>query len=206
MVITSSKSMDQPGKVANPARGHLNGENDFFPVPVCAWEFGLARRFLPSRPASARSSSTLWWNLVLTPVFLCFLSFFAAKASVFFYRQPPSGLSRSYQVTPGRVPMTFTAESPPGTRPADRPQGSSSNGRVLPIYVTPWTNLMCAFFFPHLLLLVHSSRRVRYEQTVPAACFVYRAKYSLQPGRKKDTRFSMSTPTTKDHVTCLITP
>ena len=31
--------MDQPGKVANPARGQLNRENDFFPVPVRAWEF-----------------------------------------------------------------------------------------------------------------------------------------------------------------------
>ena len=38
MVITESyyisKSKDQPGKVANPARGQLNKENEFFPVPV----------------------------------------------------------------------------------------------------------------------------------------------------------------------------
>ena len=25
--------MDQPGKVANPARGQLNRENEYFPVP-----------------------------------------------------------------------------------------------------------------------------------------------------------------------------
>ena len=30
---TYSKSMDQPGKVANPARGQLNRENVFFPCP-----------------------------------------------------------------------------------------------------------------------------------------------------------------------------
>ena len=30
------QSMDQPGKVANPARDQLNRENVFFPVPVCA--------------------------------------------------------------------------------------------------------------------------------------------------------------------------
>ena len=30
---TYSKNMDQPGKVANPARGQLNKENDFFPAP-----------------------------------------------------------------------------------------------------------------------------------------------------------------------------
>ena len=33
---TYSKSMDQPGKVANPARGQLNGENQYFPVRVGA--------------------------------------------------------------------------------------------------------------------------------------------------------------------------
>ena len=36
MVITYSKGKDQPGKVANPARGHLNRENGYFPVPVRA--------------------------------------------------------------------------------------------------------------------------------------------------------------------------
>ena len=34
---TYSKSiMDQPGKVANPARGQLNRENEYFPVHVRA--------------------------------------------------------------------------------------------------------------------------------------------------------------------------
>ena len=36
MVITYNKSMDQPGKVANPARGQLNRENEYFPVRVRA--------------------------------------------------------------------------------------------------------------------------------------------------------------------------
>ena len=36
MVITQSKGMDQPGKVANPARGQLNRKNEYFPVPVRA--------------------------------------------------------------------------------------------------------------------------------------------------------------------------
>ena len=30
------KSRDQPGKVANPAGGHLNRENEYFPVLVRA--------------------------------------------------------------------------------------------------------------------------------------------------------------------------
>ena len=55
MFITYSKSMDQPGKVANPARGQLNRENEYFPVRVRAWEFGVSRdRFsspVPRQPA-----------------------------------------------------------------------------------------------------------------------------------------------------------
>ena len=33
MVITHRKGKDQPVKVANPARGQLNRENDCFPFP-----------------------------------------------------------------------------------------------------------------------------------------------------------------------------
>ena len=33
---TYSKSIHQPGKVANPARGQLNRENEYFPVRVRA--------------------------------------------------------------------------------------------------------------------------------------------------------------------------
>ena len=31
-IMSYSKSMDQPGKVANPARGQLNRENEYLPV------------------------------------------------------------------------------------------------------------------------------------------------------------------------------
>ena len=48
-----SKSMDQLGKVTNPARDQLNRENEYFSVRVRA---GLARRVRQSRPASACSS------------------------------------------------------------------------------------------------------------------------------------------------------
>ena len=58
--------MDQPGKVVNPARGQLNRENEYFPVPVHACEFGLARRVRPPRLAPACSVFTLKLNLGLT--------------------------------------------------------------------------------------------------------------------------------------------
>ena len=67
---TCSKSMDQPGKVANPARGQLNRENKYFPVRVRAWEFGLARRIWQSRPASACSSPYSRWVWCLLTGFL----------------------------------------------------------------------------------------------------------------------------------------
>ena len=53
-----SKSMDQPSKVNNPARGQLNRENEYFPAPpVRAWEFGLARRpFVYLKPPYAIGS------------------------------------------------------------------------------------------------------------------------------------------------------
>ena len=58
--------MDQPGKVANAARGQLNRKNENFPVPVWARESSLARWARPFRPASACSFSSLKLNLVLT--------------------------------------------------------------------------------------------------------------------------------------------
>ena len=40
--------MDQLGKVANPARGKVNSENEYFPVRVRAREFGLVLYFVES--------------------------------------------------------------------------------------------------------------------------------------------------------------
>ena len=51
---TYSKSMDQPGKVANPARGQLNRQNEYFPVPVRAENLASRDGFdspVPRQPA-----------------------------------------------------------------------------------------------------------------------------------------------------------
>ena len=64
---TRSKSMDQPGKVANPACGQLNEENIIFPYPrsrrlrIWSRETGSA---VPSRVSLLISILRL--NLVLT--------------------------------------------------------------------------------------------------------------------------------------------
>ena len=95
---TVSKSMDQPCNVANPARSQLNREkNEYFPVPVYAWELGLARRVRQSRPAPAWSSPYLGWIWCLLTEFLPT----SAAASIYLI-QPlytPSGQSRVYRVT-----------------------------------------------------------------------------------------------------------
>ena len=43
--------MDQPGKVANPARRQLNRENELFPVPVSVWEFDWSRETCSAVPS-----------------------------------------------------------------------------------------------------------------------------------------------------------
>ena len=56
--------MDRPGKVANPARGQLNRENEF-PVSPYASENLVSRNWF-SRPVPACSFSIIGLNLVLT--------------------------------------------------------------------------------------------------------------------------------------------
>ena len=64
---TYSKTTDQPGKVASPARGQLNRKNEYFPVRVRS-----CLRIWSRETGSAVSSrvslliSTLRLNLVLT--------------------------------------------------------------------------------------------------------------------------------------------
>ena len=60
--------MNQPGKVANSARGHLKREkgfkNDFFLSPFEPEKFVSRDGVRPSRPASARSFYTLKLNIL----------------------------------------------------------------------------------------------------------------------------------------------
>ena len=121
--------MDQPGKVANPARGQLNRENERSPVPVRAWEFGLARRVQPSRPASVCSSPYSGWIWCLLTGFLP-----SSAAASIWNRHTPSGQSRVHRVTQLRTDGVHCRESA-GTGPVNlKPQGSSE--RVLPWQIT----------------------------------------------------------------------
>ena len=66
MVITDSKGKDQPGKVANHARGQLVRENGFSLSPFAPenWSPPETGSTVPSRVSLL--ISILWLNLVLT--------------------------------------------------------------------------------------------------------------------------------------------
>ena len=108
---TYSKSMDQPDKVANPARDQPNGEkNEYFPVRVCALEFGLAIRVRQSRPASACSPPYLGLIECLLTGFLPS----SAAASIYLFKTAiHHRVSPEFIGSRNCVPMAFTAESPP---------------------------------------------------------------------------------------------
>ena len=125
--------MDQPGKVANPARGQLNRENEYFPVPfvpenLVSRETGSA---VPSRVSLLISILRL--NLVLTfgipPEFRSGVHLFIQN------RRTPSGQSRVYRVTQLRTDGVDCRESA-GTGPV--------NLKVVPneccLGRSPWTN------------------------------------------------------------------
>ena len=111
---TYSKSMNQPGKVASPARGQLNRKKQYFPVRVRALEFGLAGSVVPSRVSLLISILRL--NMVLTcgipPGFRGGVHFFI------YNRHTPSGQSRVYRVTQLRTDGVHCRESA-GTGPVN---------------------------------------------------------------------------------------
>ena len=130
---TYSKSMDQPGKVASPARGQLNRENGLFPCPrsclrIWSRETGSA---VPSRVSLLISILRL--NLVLTygipPEFL-------GGVHLFIYnRHTPSIQSRVFRVTQLRTDGVHCRDFT-GTGPL--------NLKVVPnecwLGRSPWTN------------------------------------------------------------------
>ena len=101
--------MDQPGKVANPARGQLNRENQYSSVPVRACEDLVSRdgfsRPVPRQPAHLHTQTESGDYL---------------RDSSRVPRRRPSmkppyaiGSLPSFIGSRNCVPMAFTAESPP---------------------------------------------------------------------------------------------
>ena len=121
---TYSKSKDQPGKVANPARGQLNRENEYFPGLVRAREFCLVRRVRQSRPASVCSS--------LYSAFTGFLPSSAA-ASIYLFK-PPYAIGSVPSSSVHAVAYRWRSLPRVRRRRASKPQHRSKRG--LPWQVT----------------------------------------------------------------------
>ena len=108
---TYSKNMDQPGKVANPARGQLNREKKIF--PCLRLRLGIWSRTTGSAVPSRVSLliSILRLNLVLTygvpPEFRGGVHLFILNRHICHRVSPEFIGSRKC------VPMTFTTESTP---------------------------------------------------------------------------------------------
>ena len=159
MVITCSKSKDQPGKVASPARSQLNRENEYFPARVRAWEFGLARRVRQPVPASACSSPYSGWIWCLLTGFLLV----SAAASIYLFK-PPYAIE-SVPSLSGHA-NAYRWRSLPRVRRhrASKPQGSSE--RVLPWQVT-MDQLICASLSHTHYWFLRSTAKRHYYSIVP---------------------------------------
>ena len=162
---TYSKSMNQPDKVANPARGQLNRENGCFPFRVCAWEFGLARRVRQSRPAQPAHSSHSGLNLVLA---YGILPEFRGGVHLFIKnRHTPSGQSRVYRVTQLRTDGIHCREYV-GTRPVNLEVGPNESSAALAGHHEP-TNMRLSFPHPLLVISGHVESTGKLQSTVYAA-------------------------------------
>ena len=132
--------MDQPGKVANPARSQLNGENEYFPrarLKIWSREAGSA---VPSRV------SLLIAILKLTLVLTVFLSSSAAASSYLF--KPLYAIGSVPSLSGHAISHQWRALPRVRRHTGSKPQGSSE--RVLPWQVT-MDQLICASLFPHPL-------------------------------------------------------
>ena len=124
---------DQPGKVANPARGQLNSENEHFPVRVRPLEFGLARRFgspVPRQPALQAESGAYLRDSSRVP-----------RRRPFIYFKPPHAIGSVPSLSGHATAYRWRSLPRVPRHRASQPQGSSE--RELPWQVT-MDQLICA--------------------------------------------------------------
>ena len=128
---TYGKSMDQPGKVTNPARGQLNRSINIFLVPFAPGNLVSRDGFgslVPRQPAHLHTQAE-------SGAYLQDSSRFPQRCpSLYFNRHTPSGQFRVYRVTQLRTDGVHIRESA-GTEPV--------NLKVVPngccLGRSPWT-------------------------------------------------------------------
>ena len=143
-IVHIAKDKDQPGKVADPARGQLNRENEYFPVPF-AFENLVSRDGYGSSSSSSpapRHSAHLHTQAEYGAYYSS--RFPRRRPFIYLNRHTPSGQSRVYWVTQLRTDGVHCREFT-GTGPA--------NLKVVPsgccLGRSPWTNLYAPLFPTH---------------------------------------------------------
>ena len=106
--------MDQPGNVVSPARGQLDRENEYSPVPVRAGEFGLARWMGSAVPS--RVSSPILHTEAEYGAYSPRDSSRVPRRRLYRHNTPPLGQSRVCRVTQLRTDDLHCRESA-GTGP-----------------------------------------------------------------------------------------
>ena len=124
---TYSKSIDQPGKIVNPARGRLNRENEYSPVRVLVSRDRF-RSPVPRQPAHLHTPAE-------SGAYLRDSSVVPRRRPFIKNSHTPSGQSRVYRVTQLRTDDVHCQKSA-GTGPV--------NLKVVPneccLGRSPWTN------------------------------------------------------------------
>ena len=136
---TYSKSMDQPGKVANPARGQLNKENEYFNISLSPF----APENLVSRDGFGSPVPRQHAHLDTQPD-----SSRVPRRRPFIYLKPLYAIGSVPSISSHAIANRWRSLPRVCRHRASKPQGSSK--RVLPWQVT-MDKLTCAFSFPHPL-------------------------------------------------------
>ena len=126
---TYSKRMNEPGKVANPASGQLNRENEYVPVRVRSCLRIWSRETSPAVPSRVSLLiSILRLNLVLTGVSR------VPRRRPFVYLKPPYAIGSVSSLSGHAIAYQWRSLPTVSRHRASKPQGSSE--RVLPWQVT----------------------------------------------------------------------
>ena len=146
MVITYSKSKDQPGKVANPARGQLNKKMNISLSPFVPGNLVSRDGFgspVPRQPAHLHTQAQSGAYLRYSSRFLRRRPFICLNCHT------PAGQSRVDRVTPLRSYGVHCRESA-GTGPVVLKVIPVTGAAILQVTMD---HLMCASLFPHPLLV-----------------------------------------------------
>ena len=161
-----------PVKVVDPARGQLNKENEYFPIPVCVWEIIWSRETVSAAAVVVVLSLVSLLTSILSQAAsgACYSSRFPRRPPFIYLNRHTSSIWSVPSLLSHAIACRWGSLRQPWIHRhgASKPQGSSK--RVLPGQVT-MDQLICASLFPHTSCFLPAiyRRRVRYGA---CCCFI----------------------------------